>query len=57
MYSFEKVRSLEMGEELPLKKDRNRWGRVALMVPINANEKNSKKVFLIVYYHLRLSIA
>ena len=57
MYSFEKVRSLEMEEELPLKKDRNRWGRVALMVPINANEKNSKKVFLIVYFHLRLSIA
>ena len=46
-----------MGEEIPLKKDRNRWGRGALMVPINAKEKNSKKDFLIVYFYLRFSIA
>ena len=43
-----------MGEEIPLKKDRNRWGRGALMIPLNVKEKNSKKVFLIVYFHLTL---
>ena len=57
VYSVETVRPLGMGEEIPLKKDRSRWGRGALMVPINAKEKNSKKVFLIVYFHLRFSIA
>ena len=56
IYSVEKVRLLGMGEEIPLKKARNRRGREALMVPINTKEKNSKKVFLIVYFHLRFSI-
>ena len=39
IYSVQKVRPLGMGEEIPLKKDRNRWVRGALMVPINAKEK------------------
>ena len=45
-----------MGEGIPLKKDRNRWERGALMVRIIAKEKSSKKFFLIVYFHLRFSI-
>ena len=44
-----------MGERIPLKKDRNRWGRRALMVRIIAKVKNSKKLFLIVYFHKYLS--
>ena len=46
-----------MGEGIALKKDRNRWERGALMVRLIANEKNYKKVFLNVYFHLRFSIA
>ena len=57
IYGVEKVRPLGIREEIPLKKDRNKWGTGALMVPINAKEKNSKKVFFIVYFHLRFSIA
>ena len=34
-----------MGEGIPLKKDRNRWDREALMVRIIAKEKNYKNVF------------
>ena len=49
IYSVEKVRSVGMGAGIPLKKDRNRWQREALMVRIIANGKNSKKFFLIVY--------
>ena len=56
IYSVEKVRSLGMGEGIPLKKDRRRWERGALMVRITAKEKNSRKIFLIVYFHLRFSI-
>ena len=57
VYSVEKVRSLGTGERIPLKNDRNRWERGALMVRITAKERNNKKVFLIVYFHLRFSIA
>ena len=32
--SVEKVGSPEIGEGIPLKKDRNRWGRGALMLHI-----------------------
>ena len=49
IYSVEKVRSVGMGAGIPLKKDRNRWQREALMVRIIAKGKNSKKFFLIVY--------
>ena len=45
IYSVEKVRSLGMGEGIPLKSDRNKWERGALMVRIIAKEKNSKKFF------------
>ena len=38
-YSLEKGRSLGMGEGTTLKKDRNRWGRIALMVCINVKKK------------------
>ena len=43
------------GEEIPLKKDRNKWERGALMVHIIVKGKNIKKI-LIVYFHLRFSI-
>ena len=52
---FEKLRSLEMREEIPLKKDINRWEKGALIVRIIVKEENSKK-FLIVYFHLRFSV-
>ena len=39
VYSVEKVRSLGMGDRIPLKKDRIRCGRGALMVSIIAKEK------------------
>ena len=44
-----------MGEGIPLKKDRNRWERGALMVCTIAKDKNSRKVFLIAYFHLSLA--
>ena len=34
-----------MGEGIPLKNDRNRWERGALIVRIIAMEKNNKKFF------------
>ena len=46
-----------MGEGIPLKKNRNRRERGALMVRIMAKEKKYKKVFLIACFHLRFSIA
>ena len=46
IYTVEKVRSLGMGEEIPLKNNRNRWERGALIVRIIAKEKNNKKFFL-----------
>ena len=46
-----------MGEGIPLKKDRIRWEGGALMVRITAKEKKSKNSFLLVYFHLRFSIA
>ena len=49
IYSLENVRSLGMGERIPLKKDRNRWERGALMICIIAQEKNSKKFFLFIF--------
>ena len=45
IYTIEKVRSLGMGEGIPLKNDRNRWERGALIVRIIAMEKNNKKFF------------
>ena len=51
IYSAEKVCSLRMGEGIPLKKDRNRWERGALL-----RKKLVKSFFLIVYFHLRFSI-
>ena len=42
IYSLEKVRSLGIREGIPLKNDRNRWEKGALMVCIIAIEKNSK---------------
>ena len=44
-----------MGEGIPIKRDRNRWQRGALMVRIIVKKENSKK-FLIAYFHLRFSI-
>ena len=55
IYSLERLRLLEMGETIPLKRDRSRWKRAAVMVGIIVKERNSKK-FLIVYFHLRFSI-
>ena len=52
IYSLEKVRSLRMGERIPLKKGRNRWERRALIVRIIVKEKIVKN-FLIVYFHSR----
>ena len=46
IYTVEKVRSLGMGEGIPLKSNRNRWERGALIVRIIAKEKNNKKFFL-----------
>ena len=57
VFSVEKVRSLGMRKKISLKTYRNRWERGALMVRIIAKEQNSKKVFLIVYFHFRFSIA
>ena len=45
IYAIEKVRSLGIGEGIPLKNDRNRWERGALIVRIIAMEKNNKKFF------------
>ena len=45
-----------MGEGIPVKKDRIRWERGALVVRIIAKEKNCKNIFLIVYFHLRFGI-
>ena len=45
IYSLEKVRSLGIREGIPLKNDRNRWERGALMVCIIAKEKNNKSFF------------
>ena len=55
--ALKKYVRLGWGEGIPLKKDRNRWERGALMVLIIAREINTKKVFLIVYFHLRFGIA
>ena len=55
IYSVEKVCSLGMGFGIPLKEERSRWERRALIVYIIVKEKNSKK-FLTGYFHLRLSI-
>ena len=56
VYSIEKVSSLGMGEGNPLKRPKT-WERGALMVRIIAKGKYSKKVYLIVYFHLRFSTA
>ena len=45
IYSLEKVHSLGIREGIPLKNDRNRWKRGALMVCIIVKEKNSKSCF------------
>ena len=45
IYSLEKVRSLGKREGIPLKNNRNRWERGALMVCIIVKEKNSKSFF------------
>ena len=54
-YSLENGRSSAMGEGIPLKKERNRWGRRRLMVYMNVKKKIVKK-FLIIYFYLRCSI-
>ena len=46
IYTVENVRSLGMGEGIPLKNNRNRWERGALIVRIIAKEKNNEKFFL-----------
>ena len=38
-YSLKKVGLLGMGKGIPLKKDRNRWGRGALIVWVIVKEK------------------
>ena len=48
--ALKKYVRLGWGEGIPLKKDRNRWERGALMVRIIAKEINTKKVFLIVIF-------
>ena len=45
IYTVDKVRSLGMGEGIPLKNDRNRWERGALIVRISAKEKNNNFFF------------
>ena len=45
-----------MGEGILPKRDRSRWERGALMVRIIAKEKNNRKNFLIVYFHLMFRI-
>ena len=45
-----------MGEGIPLKKDKSRWERGALMARIVAKEKNGENLFLFVYFDLRFSI-
>ena len=46
IYTVENVHSLGMGEGIPLKNNRNRWERGALIVRIIAKEKNNEKFFL-----------
>ena len=48
IYSAEKVRSLGMGEGIPLKRTKKDGREEDLMVRIIAKEKSSKKFFLIV---------
>ena len=57
VYSVEKVRSLGMRERIPLKKDRIKCERRALMVRTIAKEKNTEKFPLIAYFHLSFSTA
>ena len=51
IYSLERVRLLGMGEGIPQKKGQKQMGEWSI-----AEEKNSKKFFLIVYFNLRFSI-
>ena len=44
-----------MQEGISLQKDTNRWRRGVLMVCMFAKEKNSE-IFLVAYFHLRVSI-
>ena len=43
-----------MREGIPVKKDRIRWERGALVIRIIAKEKNSKNIFLIVLFSFKI---